>query len=78
MIPAYQFRPESTQHLFIANHRAVRAVADFAQGSRTRAEFFTWIFTERTRVKFDVRGAEPGSLSAAMRLEGIIQSAAIP
>ena len=78
MIPAYQLLPESTQYLFIANHRAVRAVADIAQGSRTRAEFFTWIFTERTRVQFDVRGAAPGSLSAAMRLEEIIQSAAIP
>jgi hypothetical protein len=79
--PGYQFRSESIQLLRIGDHSAVKAVADLVQPTfraGKAVEYFTWIFTERTRAQFYVRGAEPGAGSAALRLEEIIQSATIP
>jgi hypothetical protein len=64
--------------VYIGDHKAVKAVADFLQGTKQTVEYFTWIFTEHTRVQFDVRAEEPDASSAVARLEEIIQAARIP
>jgi hypothetical protein len=76
----YRFRPETIRHLTIRRHQAVSAVADFPPGARfeRHVEYFTWIFTERTRVQFDVRGTEPDAAATTARLEQIILAASIP
>jgi hypothetical protein len=76
----YRFRPETVRHLRIGGHDAVSAVADFPPTGRVarEVEYFTWIFTERTRVQFDVRGTEPDASATMTRLERIIRGATIP
>ena len=74
----YRFRPDTIEHLYVRDHKAVKAVADLPPGTRSITEYFTWIYTERTRVQFDVRGIEPEASSTASRLEEIIQTATIP
>jgi len=78
VIPGFSFRPESVQHEYIGDHKAVKAVADFVQGTQQTVEYFTWVYTERTRVQFDVRGVDPDAASTASRFEEIIQAAKIP
>jgi len=75
-ITGYRFRPDSIRHVKIAGHNAVRAVADATHSGQV--EYFTWIFTERTRVQFDVRGVEPDASVITSRLGEIIQAARIP
>jgi hypothetical protein len=77
-IGGYSVRPDSVQHAYIGDHKAVRAVADLVQGTQQTVEYFTWVYTERTRVQFDVRGVEPDASSTASRFEEIIQAARIP
>jgi hypothetical protein len=74
-ITGYRFRPNSIEHVTIAGHNALRAAADFSPGT---VEYFTWIFSERTRVQFDVRGVEPDASTVTSRLEEVIQAAEIP
>jgi hypothetical protein len=61
-----------------AIHKAVKAVADFVRGTQQTVEYLTWVYTERTRVQFDLRGVEPDASSTASRFEEIIQAARIP
>jgi hypothetical protein len=75
-ITGYRFRPDSIEHVDIAGHKAVRAVADLTHSGQV--EYFTWIFTERTRVQFDVRGVEPDASTITSRLGTIVQAAQIP
>jgi hypothetical protein len=90
-ISQFAFRPESIQRKYVGERQAESAIADFTPahaqpGARRPAgppagkmvEYFTWIFTERTRVQFDVRGAEGDAELVASRLEEIIQAARIP
>jgi hypothetical protein len=53
----------------------VQAIADLRPEG---AEYFTWIFTEHTRVQFDVRGTDAEASLVAARLQSIIESAQIP
>jgi hypothetical protein len=75
-ITGYGSRPDSIRHVDIAGHNAVTAVADLTHSGQV--EYFTWIFTERTRVQFDVRGPEPDASTTTSRLGEIIQAATIP
>jgi hypothetical protein len=77
-VTGYRFRPESIEYIYVRDHKAVRAAADRTENSQRTAEYFTWIFTERTRVQFDVRGADADASGVAARLEEIIQAANIP
>jgi hypothetical protein len=45
---------------------------------RTGVEYLTWVFTERTRVQFDVRGTPDRAADVNAALEGIITAARIP
>jgi hypothetical protein len=76
----YRFRPESIRHETIRGHQAISAIADYPSAGRfaRQVEYFTWIFTERTRVQFDVRGPEPDAAAETARLNQIILAASIP
>ena len=90
-IARFVFRPDSIERKYVDGHAAVSAIADFepprgAPGPRRPAaptpqplvEYFTWIFTEHTRVQFDVRGEEAEAALVAARLDEIIQASRIP
>jgi hypothetical protein len=74
----YRFRPNSIEHLSVGDHKAVRAAADYSDNALPVAEYFTWIFTERARVQFDVRGTDADASAVAARVEEIIHAAMIP
>jgi hypothetical protein len=90
-IPQFVFRPESIQRKYVGEQPAVSAIADFVPAhasagprrparpaSQKLVEYFTWVFTEHTRVQFDVRGSETAAALVASRLEEIVQAARIP
>ncbi|HEV3061413.1 MAG TPA: hypothetical protein VGY48_24405 [Vicinamibacterales bacterium] len=74
----YTFRPNSIRHTVIGGRKAVRATADFVVVGKPQVEYFTWIFTERTRVQFDVRGDDPDASQTEMRFQQIVRAARIP
>jgi hypothetical protein len=74
----FAFRPERTQRQYIGRHQAEIAVADFIERDQQMVEYFTWVFTERTRVQFDVRGTPERSADVNAALEGIVTTARIP
>jgi hypothetical protein len=75
----YAFRPDSIKHSSIGGRKAVTATADFiVPGGKKQVEYFTWIFTERTRVQFDVRGSEPEASQTEARFQQIVHTARIP
>jgi hypothetical protein len=75
----YTFRPDSIKHQSIGGRKAVSATADFiVLGGKKQVEYFTWIFTEHTRVQFDVRGSEPEASQTEARFQQIVRAARIP
>lgn len=75
----YAFRSDSIQRTSIGGRNAVNATADFvAFNGAKQVEYFTWIFTGRTRVQFDVRGPEPDAGLTAARFQTIVRAARIP
>jgi hypothetical protein len=75
----YTFRPASIQEASIGGRKAVNATADFlAYNGAKQVEYFTWVFTERTRVQFDVRGVEPDARQTEARFQTIVRAARIP
>jgi hypothetical protein len=54
------------------------ATADFIGQGHGQVEYFTWIFTERTRVQFDVRGSDPQASQTDARFQEIVRAARIP
>lgn len=75
--PALEF-PGGVQHVTIGGHHAIKATADFMAMRQRGVEYFTWIYTEHTRVQFDVRGVEPEAGLVALRVESLIDGAQIP
>jgi hypothetical protein len=45
---------------------------------KPQVEYFTWIFTERTRVQFNVRGDDPDASQTETRFQQIVRAARIP
>jgi flavin-dependent dehydrogenase len=74
----YAFRPDSIHRKYVGEHQAESAVGEFLQDDRKTIEYFTWIFTEHTRVQFDIRGAEDGAALVNSALNEIIRTARIP
>jgi hypothetical protein len=74
----YTFRPDSIRHTAIGGRKAVSATADFAVVGKPQVEYFTWIFTESTRVQFDVRGDDPDASQTETRFQQIVRAARIP
>jgi hypothetical protein len=74
----YTFRPDSIRHTVIGGRKAVSATADFVMVGKPQVEYFTWIFTERTRVQFDVRGDDPDASQTETRFQRIVRGARIP
>jgi hypothetical protein len=74
----YTFRPDSIRHTLIGSRKAVSATADFVVAAKPQVEYFTWIFTERTRVQFNVRGDDPGASQTETRFQEIVHAARIP
>lgn len=77
-VQQFTFRRDSIVRTSISGHNAETATADFVERGQNWVEYFAWIYTEKTRVQFDIRGMEPDASFVRAQFDQIIQLADIP